>query len=301
MPVLLAYFSLVLIWSTTPLAIQWSSQGTGFALAVLLRMLLGLAVAGLLLALLRIGLPLHARARRAYLVGGIGTFFGMALTYWGSRYLHSGLVSVMWGLSPLIAGILAAVWLGERSFTPAKLAGTLLGIAGLALIFLQGGSLGGEHAVAGLLALLLAVFLHTAVMIWLKQIGDDSPPLASTVGSLVVAVPMFALLWQFSDGQPPADLPDRAGWAIAYLAVFGSVIGFSLYYYLVRRLHASRVALITLITPVLALLLGHLLNGEAVEPRLWGGAGLILLGLMSHQWESLRPLLVLGLSRIRSV
>ena len=67
-----AYLGIVLIWSTTPLAIQWSTQGTGFAFAVLARMLIGVVVAALLLTVWRIGLPLHARARRAYLVGGLG-------------------------------------------------------------------------------------------------------------------------------------------------------------------------------------------------------------------------------------
>ena len=300
MSIPVAYFGLILIWSTTPLAIQWSSQGAGFALAVLLRMLLGLTVAALLLAGLRIGLPLHARARRAYLVGGLGTFGAMALTYWGSRFLHSGLVSVLWGLSPLLTGVLAALWLGERSFTPGKIGGTLLGVLGLALIFLQGDSLGGAHALAGLLALLGAVSIHSVVIIRLKLIGDDSPPLATTVGSLCVAVPLFALLWLIDDGVLPAALPSRTGWAIAYLGVFGSVVGFALYYYIIKHLNAARVSLITLVTPVLALLLGHLLNGEIIAPRLWLGAATILGGLALHQWEALQPLLQQGWSRLRT-
>ena len=49
----------------------------------------------------------------------------------------------------------------------------------------------------------------------------------------------------------------------------------------------GRVALITLITPVLALLLGILLNGEVVPVRVWFGASLIVLGLSLYQWESL--------------
>ena len=48
-----AYLGIVLIWSTTPLAIQWSTQGTGFAFAVLARMLIGVIVAALLLAATR--------------------------------------------------------------------------------------------------------------------------------------------------------------------------------------------------------------------------------------------------------
>lgn len=278
-----AYFAIILIWSTTPLAIQWSSQGAGYAFAVFARMLIGVIVAALLLAIARIPLPLHARARRAYLVGGLGLFGGMAFTYWGARYIHSGLVSVLFGLSPLIAGVLAAVFLGERSLTRLRVIGMLLGALGLGVIFLDGGSFGGAQALAGLAALLVAVTVYSGCLVWLKQIGDDSPPLATTVGTLTVSLPLFGLLWLFSGNGVPDALSPKAAAAIAYLGVFGSVIGFAFYYYVIKHLEASLVALITLITPVIALLLGHFLNGEVIGWRVWSGTVLILIGLMLHQ------------------
>lgn len=287
-----AYLGVILIWSTTPLAIQWSTQGTNFAFAVFARMLIGVLVAGLLLAVWRISLPLHGRARRAYLVGGLGLFGGMALTYWGARFIHSGLVSVLFGLSPLAASILTAIFLKERSLTPVRLFGLGLGVAGLAIIFLDGRSLGGEWAPAGLLAVLTAVLVYSGSLVWLKHIGDDSPPLATTVGTLTVSLPLFALVWLLMDTQPLAMPPMRAGAAIAYLGVFGSVIGFALYYYVIKHLDASRVALITLITPVIALTLGSLLNGEEISLRITLGTATVLLGLAVHQWKFLAGALV---------
>lgn len=287
MSVPLAYLGIILIWATTPLAIQWSTQGVGFALAVFARMLIGVVVAGLLMALWRIRFPLHRRACRAYLVGGLALFGGMIFTYWGARHVHSGLISVLFGLSPLAAAILGALFVGERSLTPLKLCGMLLGAVGLATIFIHGDSLGHEDALAGLLAVLCAVTLYSGGMVWLKQIGDDSPPLATTVGSLSVSLPLFGLVWWLGDGQLPAVVPPRAGAAIVYLGIFGSVIGFALYYYVIKHLETSKVALITLITPVIALLLGNWLNGESIGLRLWIGTALILLGLGVHQWEML--------------
>ncbi len=288
MPVQLAYLSVILIWATTPLAIQWSTQGAGFAFAVFSRMAIGVVVGAVLLVVFRIDFPFHARARRAYVVGGFGLFSGMVLTYWAARYVHSGLISVMFGLSPLVAAVMAAVWLGERSLTRPRIAGALLGLAGLGVIFVHGGRVGGPDTVAGLAALLLAVFCYTGSMIGLKRIGDDSPPLATTVGTLAVSLPGFALVWWLGEGQVPTDMPMRSLWAIGYLGVFGSVIGFAMYYYCIKHMEASRVALITLMTPVLALLLGQLLNGEHTGPRLWAGAALILAGLALYQWDALR-------------
>ena len=286
-----AYLGIILIWSTTPLAIQWSTQGTGFAFAVFARMLIGVIVAALLVVVWRIRLPLHPRARQAYLVGGLGLFGAMVLTYWGARYVHSGLVSVLFGLSPLMAGILAALCLGERALTPLKVAGMMLGALGLATIFIHGDSLGDEHALAGLLALLVAVFIYSGSLVWLKSIADDSPPLATTVGTLTVSLPLFGLVWLLTDGSLPTMVQPRSGAAIVYLGIFGSVIGFALYYYVIKHLEASKVALITLVTPVLALMLGNLLNGETISLRLWLGTALILFGLTVHQWDSFASML----------
>jgi drug/metabolite transporter (DMT)-like permease len=83
-------------------------------------------------------------------------------------------------------------------------------------------------------------------------------------------------------------MPARTGVAIVYLGVFGSVLGFALYYYIIKHMEAGKVALITLVTPVLALLLGSWLNGESVPLRVWLGAGCITLGLALHQASAWR-------------
>lgn len=283
-----AYLGVILIWATTPLAIKWSGQGTDFSFAVAARMAIGLAVAAFVLAAWRIRLPLHRRARASYAAAGIGMFGAMTLTYWGAQYIHSGLISVLFGLTPLITGLLALLWLGEETLTRAKLAGMLLDLAGLAVIFGDSHEMGGAHALAGVLALLGAVTLYSGSLVWIKRIGDDSPPLATTVGALAVALPLFALVWWWSaDARVPAAVPPRAGAAIVYLGVFGSVVGFALYYYVIKHMETGKVALITLVTPVLALLLGSALNGEHVGVRVWLGAACIGTGLAVHQWQTL--------------
>lgn len=287
MSIPLAYLTVVAIWSTTPLAIQWSALGTSFTFAVMARMLIGVCLAVTLVAVWRIGLPLHRQARRSYLVGGLGLFGAMLATYWGAQYIHSGLVSVLFGLSPLFTSLLAALWLDESALRPSKVAGMLLGLAGLALIFATGQAVSGRESVLGISALLVAVIIYSGSLVALKRIDDRSPPLATTAGTLLVAMPLFILAWWLADGQWPQDVPPRASAAIVYLGVFGSVLGFALYYYVIKHLEAGKVALITLITPVIALLLGHVINGEVVGARVWAGTALISLGLALHQWRSL--------------
>jgi len=147
------------------------------------------------------------------------------------------------------------------------------------------GGLGlGAGSGAGLIALFLAVVAQSLGLVWLKRIDDDSPPLAMTLGILVVALPLFFAAWWLADGHVPVAVPERAVAATLYLGTFGSVLGFALYYYLIKHMEAGRIALITLITPVMALLLGHGLNNEAVLPQVWLGTASIVLGLCLHRW-----------------
>jgi drug/metabolite transporter (DMT)-like permease len=191
------------------------------------------------------------------------------------------MIAVLFGLSPLITSLGAALWLKEEALTTSKLLGMLLGVLGLFLVF--GGALS-SGSTAGLIALLLAVSAQSLGLVWLKRIDDDSPPLAMTLGILVVALPLFFGAWWLIDGQLPIAIPERAVAATVYLAVFGSVLGFALYYYLIKYMEAGRIALITLITPVIALLLGNGLNNEVVLPQVWLGTASIVLGLCLHRW-----------------
>lgn len=285
MPVSLAYLGVVLIWATTPLAIQWGTLDSSFSFAAMLRMVLALVCALLVLALWRIPLALHARAVRSYLCAGLGIFLAMSCVYWASTRIESGLMSVIFGLSPLMTSALAAWWLGESSFHPARLLGMLLGVAGLAVVFLDQGLAVQAGFAAGVVALLIGVVCNSASLVGLKVIADDSHPMATTTGALLVAAPLFVLLWCIDDGTWPAQLSLRGTLSIAYLGVLGSVVGFAMYYYIIRHMSSASVALILVITPLLALVVGKVFNAEQLPPGVWFGALLIGLGLLLHQWQ----------------
>lgn len=286
MSVQAAYLSIILIWSTTPLAIQWSTDGTGFLFAVTARMLIGVAICLLLMVIFRVKLPLYREASLTYLAAGLGIFGAMSCVYWGAQHIPSGLIALLFGLQPIITSLAAAFWLKESNFTLNKVFGALLGLLGLGTIFGSGLSVG-AHIGAGVSVVLLAVALQSVSLVWVKRIGADLPALAVTSGALILAVPLFALSWALADGTLPVSLAPRAGWSIVYLGVFGSVVGFNLYFYIIKRLEAGQTALITLITPVSALILGHVLNGEKIQAAVWFGTVCILSGLILHQWQVL--------------
>ncbi|MCG6934565.1 MAG: DMT family transporter [Proteobacteria bacterium] len=280
-----AYIGIIIVWSTTPLAIKWSSDGVGFLFGVTSRMLLGATVCSLIMLVLMRKLPWHRAARQTYLAAGLGIYGAMMCVYWGAQYIPSGLISVLFGLSPILTGILAAVWLGESGLTPGKLIGIVFGITGLILIFGTGIKLG-EGAGYGILAVLVSVAIHSTSTVWVKSISARLPALEVVNGGLLVAAPLYLLTWWMFDGVLPAEIPQHAVVSIIYLAIIGSVLGFFMFYYVLRHIDASRVALVTLITPVMALFIGQIFNHESIAPVVWIGTCCILLGMSVYQWGS---------------
>lgn len=289
-----AYLGVIIIWSTTPLAIKWSGEDVGFLFGVASRMLLGATVCTLLLLILARKLPWHREARLTYLAAGLGIYGAMMSVYWGSQYIPSGLIAVIFGLTPIVTGVIAAIWLQERSLTASKLSGIILGIIGLVVIFGSGIELRGG-AGYGIAAVLVAVILHSISAVWVKSINAHLPALEVTNGGLLIAAPLYLATWLlFSDGWPES-ISSRTAMAIGYLAVFGSVLGFIMYFYVLKYIDASRVALVTLLTPVLALLLGQGLNNETIDPAVWVGTCCILVGMSVYQWGAQ---LVLSLRKV---
>lgn len=280
-----AYLGVIVIWSTTPLAIKWSSDGPGFLFGVASRMVVGLVLCLILLRLLKVEFPWHRDARRTYLVAGLSLYCAMLSVYWGAQFIPSGLISVLFGLTPLITGALASIWLNERGFTPAKVAGLAAGLAGLAVIFSDNGQLG-QLSGYGIAAVLVAATIHSAGAVGMKRLGSHLPAMATTTGALSIAVPLYFLTWLVFDGSWPQAVPTRALLAISYLGIMGSAIGFILYFYALKHVEASRVALIPLVTPVTALMIGQWLNSEVIAPNVWIGTSLILSGLLVYEWGS---------------
>ena len=287
MSVPVAFVGVVLIWSTTPLAIQWSSESAGYLFGVTARMLLGLLVCLVVLRLVGVSFSWNRMARKTYLVAGLGIYGAMTAVYWSAQFVPSGWIAVIFGLSPLVTGVMSWAWFRTGSLSGLRIVGLLAGVAGLAIMFSQSLELG-TNVIAGLAGVFLAVILHSTSAVWVSRLGGDQPALAVTAGGLTVAVPLFVLTWFALDGQWPEAMTDRTRYSIVYLAVFGSVIGFFWYFYLLRHLDVVKVNLLTLVTPVFSLLLGHWLNNEVLNVEVWAGALMIMAGLVVFHLGSVR-------------
>lgn len=264
------------------MAVQWSQAGIGFQLAVTLRIGIGVVIFLLMLPWLkRRPAPLRQGIVVA-LIAGISLFTSMFCVYWGARYVPSGLISVLFGLGPIMTGIMAAVWLQEP-FTKEKMLGSLVGLGGLMVFFIQEAP-AGTKTMQGIAAILLSVLLYAAGNIGIKRWNHNISPFWVTAGSLWVAFPLFLVSFILFEDPWSTPIPLKNLAAILYLGVVANVFGFVCFYTLLSRVSAANATLVTLSAPAVALWIGVAFNQEQVHGGLLLGTMLILGGLSLFQW-----------------
>jgi len=277
-----AYFLVVLIWSTTPLAIHWSNSSLSFVAAITLRMALALPLCFLLMKILREPLIRNKRDWWAYAASALGLFPNMLLVYWAAQFISSGLMSVMFGIYPFFVGLFSLVILRENPFTVAKVLALLLAILGLWV--LQRDSIAaGSDAVWGIAAMILVCVVWGFSSVVVKKLAVDVSPSRMGAGSLLLSSPFFLLAWFWLDGEWPLEMQQKSLLAVVYLVLAGSLLGHVLWFYVLRACSVTSVSLISLITPVMALTWGLLFAGEIPSSQTLLGAGLILSALVLYQ------------------
>jgi len=283
--VLFAYIFVVLIWATTPLAIQWSSDSVSFVAAVVLRMGLALALALFISTALRRSLFACADAWKVYLAASIGIFPNMPLVYWSAQFIPSGLIAVIFAMSPFVTGVMSLLILRENPFNRRRVFALLIAFGGLVVIFHQQISLD-TYAAYGIAGILCSTLLFSVSSVWLKSLNTSVPAFDQATGALLFAMPGLLLSWYLFDGTLPSTISDKSVGAIVYLAVMGSLLGFTLFFYVLKKLSPSAVSLITLLTPVLALFVGVFVAGERLTLSTLIGAGLVMLALLFYiEWS----------------
>lgn len=284
MRIALAYISIILLWATTPLAIKWSGEEAGFIFGVGSRMILGTICMLSLLIIKGKDLPESSKAKQTYLGVAIQIYGSMMSVYWAAQFIPSGWISVIFGLSPLFTALFAAIWLNERSLTTGKILSYLFGFAGLATMFSSALQLNNK-AIYGIVGVLIAASLQTASTVWVKYIDAKLPATTQVTGGLLFALPAYLATWiLFDNAQWPQHLSTTSIVSIVYLGLIATTIGFVLYYYVLIHLSATSVSLIPLITPVIALYLGHTLNHEQISVKVMIGSALILLALCFYSF-----------------
>ncbi len=277
--VALVWLGLCAIWGSTWLAIKVGLGSLPPLTFAGIRFVIGAGVlfGGCFVA----GIPILPTRRGdwAFLVGtGLLAFaINHGLLFWGEQSVSSGLAAVLQATIPCFGLLFAHGRLAGENLTARRLTGTLLGLAGVAAIFSHQFEAAGPKAFWGSLGIVLGAASVAFSNVLVKARGFHLPAASMAAWQMTFGlIPLLALGYA-TEGNPFALSWNPVAVAcLLYLALVGSALAFVLFYWLMRRVAATKSMAIALVTPVVAVLLGWLFLSEPLS--LWtllGGAGVL--------------------------
>ncbi|UCG51238.1 MAG: EamA family transporter [Candidatus Latescibacterota bacterium] len=276
---IIVFSALCLIWSSTWIMIKVGLEGAPPVTAAGIRFIIASIIIFAILRHQRIKLP----RERTFLY--LSLFLGLfqiavpyALVYWAEQFITSGLTSVLFSTMPLTVAILARLFLGDPLTLP-KVGGILIGTLGVVVIFSDGLSLGGREGLWGITAVLLSAFFASLSSIAVKRYSRAYHPLASIFVPMIVGGIVLVTGGRLIEMHRTIRFDTLTVTSIVYLAVFGSVAAFGLYYWIIKHIDVTILSYQTFIIPSLACLIGWIFLRETVTLRVAMGGGMIIAGI----------------------
>jgi drug/metabolite transporter (DMT)-like permease len=277
-----AYVGCAAVWGTTWFAIRVNMGPGGFPPLAGAAIRFAVAVA-VLIALAALGLAGHGPTsprQRAWVLGaGVMCGVGYGLVYLGETRISGGLAAVIFCTMPLLTAV-AAFLAGTERPRGGFFVGSTLALAGIVVIYADRLDASGSQAV-GVALVFASVCVCAIYNVILKRHASHTDPLATNIpflGAAGLTLLAFALLLERR--MPPWPPALRPTLALLYLAVFGSVITFALYFFLLRRLKLTAVSTLVFVEPVLALFIDAAWEQEIrLGARSYAGAAITLAGV----------------------
>jgi drug/metabolite transporter (DMT)-like permease len=227
----------------------------------------------------RIRLPRDTRFYRlSFFLGLFQMGIPYGLVYWAELHISSGLTSILFSTMPFTVAILARLFLGDPITLP-KMTGIAIGTAGVAVIFWDGISLGGPHAVYGIAAALGSAILASVSTIVVKKHSRSYNPIASIFLPMLIGGAVLMIGSILLERGEPVTWNAMTITSILYLAAFGSVAAFGLYYWIIKHMDVTVLSYQTFIIPILACFIGWIFLRETITIKIALGGGLILAGI----------------------
>lgn len=276
--VLLAFFAIYFLWGTTFLAIRIAVEEVPPLFAAGCRFF----VAGVLLyGFMRFrGQPAPTgRQWRSLALMGLPMFVATyGLLFWALKYVPSGVTAVLEATIPLITIVLEMVVFRHQPFRWRLLGAMLLGFGGVGVLLLPSGE---RHF--GLLPCLAVIGGSTCWSLGsvLSRSLELPESRAVTSGSAMMlgGGTLLALSAALGELHPLPHVSVRGGLAILYLIVFGSLVAFTAFVWLLAHMPASRVASHAYVNPIVAVALGYFVAGEVITTRMLIGAAIVLVSV----------------------
>jgi drug/metabolite transporter (DMT)-like permease len=287
--VILVFALCCLIWGSTWLGIKASLYSLTPFYSVGFRFFAASILVLIFVKFKKIEIKTDRRSILLYLVMAFLSYtIPYGLVYWGEQFIPSGLAAVLFGIYPFFVLILSYFFLPGESISLFKVLGVILGFGGILVIFSE--SLGGDISTyfLGMLALVLSALVQSTNSVIIKKFGSYLNPLSMNFIPMLIAGISFLIIAAAVEDFNSLIFDANAYLSVIYLALFGTVIAFTAYYWLLKRVSVIILSLITFINPIIALILGWIVYSEELTSRLFIGSVLVLTGLL---WANLGNLI----------
>jgi drug/metabolite transporter (DMT)-like permease len=280
--VVLCFLSIYVVWGSTYLAIRYAVETIPPLYTAGIRHLTAgsILLAWCLAKRLR---PTWAQVRASIIIGAFFFLGGHGTLHWAEQKVPSGLASLIIASEPLWVFLLSALAAREWRINGTLVAGIILGFGGVGLLMGRSALNSGPGVFVGALAVLLGAFSWSAGVVYSRRSHLSGHPLLLSALSLLAG--SFQLLFagtivheyrRFS----LAAVTLRSWLALGYLILFGSVVAFTAYNWLLEHYSPTLVATHTYVNPIVAVLLGWLFAGEAVTFSVILSTGMVLGAVM---------------------
>ena len=278
----IVWIVLAFIWGSTWLCIKIGLEDMPPFTFGWLRFVVALVPLLILMRLRGKRFPRKRRDWQLMAITGFLTFtINYALIYWGENYINSGLAAVLYSTLPLFGLVLAHRYIIGESISAGKLAGVLLGIMGVAVIFYGQFQLETSLAVWGAVAIVGASLATACASTIIKKYCSHMDVVVLTTGQILIGVIPLGLLGLIVEGNPFARTwsgPTTA--CLFYLGVVGTAVTFAWLNWLIKRVAVTKTQLIPFASTLIAVGLGWLVRDEVLHLRTALGTICILVGLV---------------------
>ncbi len=275
-------FSLIcFIWGSTWLAIRVGLESMTPLYSSGFRFLLASALIFLWMNFKKIKLQKDRTSVKFYFIMGIFSFvIPFGLVYWAEQFVPSGLSAVLFAVYPFFVVLFSYFLIPSERLGFVKVLGIVIGFGGILVIFSD--DLGGNITsyLLGMSAVVLSGMMQAGIAVIIKKYGNHLNPLTMNfIPMLIAGFALFILGVLFEDFAT-LNFNIDAALSIFYLALFGSIVTFTSYYWLLKRVNVNLLSLMAFITPIVALFLGWLAYNEELTLNHFWGSVLVLTGLL---------------------
>ena len=249
--------------------------------SIALRFAIATAILLAIAKIMKIPLGTQPHEKTLWLING-ALFFSVSygIVYWSEQYVPSGLTSILFSTFPLMVTLFAHLMLPGEPLKLRAGIGALVAFSGVVVIFSEDlTKLVGPKAEIAAAVFMISPLVSAMSSVFVKKWGARIHPISLAAMPMAVAtVVMAGMALLFERDRRIVWTPAAIG-SLAYLSVPGSAMTFTLYYWLLRHVRASRVALIAYATPVIAVVTGVLFLHEPLTSRFVLGGALVIAGV----------------------